>query len=201
VLVLAEAGRLDQAEELARGAHAATARARLPLPQLWFANGLGRVQLLRGRPVQAARWFREQLALSRELGQKLPFALAAAGLLTAGGWLEGTEVLAEAAAAWDAAGMSDDDPTMLPADLAVGAAWRRFRDGDLEVHLGVEEPEFVPARKAHPAFLVQNLATLRERIETAGYRVTDDVPLEGFYRCHVRDPFGNRIELVEPVSQ
>src|SRR4029434_8574310 len=58
-----------------------------------------------------------------------------------------------------------------PPELAPrGGVW--FRDGDLEVHLGVEEPEFVPARKAHPAFLVRNLSTLRERIETAGYRVT-----------------------------
>jgi catechol 2,3-dioxygenase-like lactoylglutathione lyase family enzyme len=80
-----------------------------------------------------------------------------------------------------------------PPELAPrGGVW--FRDGDL----GVEEPEFVPARKAHPAFLVRNLSTLRERIETAGYRVTDDVPLAGFHRCHVRDPFGNRLELVEP---
>ncbi|MDP9185579.1 MAG: VOC family protein [Actinomycetota bacterium] len=86
-----------------------------------------------------------------------------------------------------------------PPELAPrGGVW--FRDGDLEVHLGVEEPEFVPARKAHPAFLVRNLSTLRERIETAGYRVTDDVSLEGFHRCHVRDPFGNRLELVEPID-
>jgi catechol 2,3-dioxygenase-like lactoylglutathione lyase family enzyme len=86
-----------------------------------------------------------------------------------------------------------------PPELAPrGGVW--FRDGDLEVHLGVEEPEFMPARKAHPAFLVHDLATLRERIELAGYRVTDDVPLEGFHRCHVRDPFGNRLELVEPVN-
>jgi catechol 2,3-dioxygenase-like lactoylglutathione lyase family enzyme len=86
-----------------------------------------------------------------------------------------------------------------PPELAPrGGLW--FRDGALEVHLGIEEP-FTPARKAHPAFLVRNLATLRERIETAGYRVTDDVPLEGFHRCHVRDPFGNRLELVEPVTQ
>ena len=76
-----------------------------------------------------------------------------------------------------------------------GGVW--FRDDGLEVHLGVEEP-FSPARKAHPAFLVRNLATLRARIETAGYRVTDDVPLPGFHRCHVRDPFGNRLELLEP---
>ena len=86
-----------------------------------------------------------------------------------------------------------------PPELAPrGGLW--FRDEALEVHLGIEEP-FTPARKAHPAFLVRNLATLRERIETAGYRVTDDVALEGFHRCHVRDPFGNRLELVEPVAQ
>ncbi|MFI5055108.1 MAG: VOC family protein [Actinomycetota bacterium] len=86
-----------------------------------------------------------------------------------------------------------------PPELAPrGGLW--FRDAALEVHLGIEEP-FTPARKAHPAFLVRNLATLRERIEIAGYRVTDDVALEGFHRCHVRDPFGNRLELVEPVAQ
>ena len=74
-----------------------------------------------------------------------------------------------------------------------------FRDEGLEVHLGVEEP-FNPAQKAHPAFLVRSLDTLREKIELAGYRVTDDVPLEGYLRCHVRDPFGNRLELIEPIE-
>ena len=40
-----------------------------------------------------------------------------------------------------------------PPELAPrGGVW--FRDGELEVHLGVEEP-FTPGRKAHPAFLVQ----------------------------------------------
>ena len=84
-----------------------------------------------------------------------------------------------------------------PPELAPrGGVW--FRSGGLEVHLGIEEP-FTPARKAHPAFLVRDLPSLRERIEDAGYRVTDDVPLAGFHRCHVRDPFGNRLELVEPA--
>ena len=84
-----------------------------------------------------------------------------------------------------------------PPELAPrGGVW--FRSGGLEVHLGIEEP-FTPARKAHPAFLVTGLETLRARIEAAGYRVTDDVPLEGYHRVHVRDPFGNRLELVKPV--
>ena len=64
-----------------------------------------------------------------------------------------------------------------PPDLAPrGGVW--FRDEGLEVHLGIEEL-FTPAAKAHPAFLVVDLETLRERIQAAGYRVTDDVPLEG----------------------
>ncbi len=78
-----------------------------------------------------------------------------------------------------------------------GGVW--FRRGDLEVHLGVEETAFRPADKAHPAFLVQGLETLRERIEAAGYRVTDTVQIEGFQRVYVRDPFGNRVELIEPA--
>jgi catechol 2,3-dioxygenase-like lactoylglutathione lyase family enzyme len=76
-----------------------------------------------------------------------------------------------------------------------GGVW--FRRRDLEVHLGVEE-RFSPAVKAHPAFLVSDVEGLRSRIESAGYRVTDTVQLEGFHRVYVRDPFGNRVELIEP---
>ena len=84
-----------------------------------------------------------------------------------------------------------------PAALAPrGGIW--LRSGDLEVHLGVEEG-FQPAVKAHPAFLVQGLEKLRARIEEAGYKVIDTVQLEGFHRIYVRDPFGNRLELIEPA--
>lgn len=84
-----------------------------------------------------------------------------------------------------------------PADLSPrGGVW--FRTGDLEVHLGMED-QFSPAVKAHPAFLVDGLETLKARIEAAGYRVTDTVQIEGFHRVYVRDPFGNRVELIEPA--
>ena len=85
-----------------------------------------------------------------------------------------------------------------PSELAPrGGIW--FRSGELEVHLGVEREDFTPARKAHPAFIVNGLDSLRERLEVAGYRIDEDVQLEGYRRFHVRDPFWNRLELVEPV--
>ncbi len=85
-----------------------------------------------------------------------------------------------------------------PSELAPrGGLW--FRSGSLEVHLGVEREDFTPARKAHPAFVVGGLGELRDRLEAAGYRIDEDVQLEGYRRFHVRDPFGNRIELVEPA--
>ncbi|MBI3648549.1 MAG: VOC family protein [Actinobacteria bacterium] len=77
-----------------------------------------------------------------------------------------------------------------------GGVW--FRSGALGIHLGVEEG-FRPAVKAHPAFLVRGLEKLRARIEEAGYKVTDTVQLDGYSRVYVRDPFGNRLELIEPA--
>ena len=68
----------------------------------------------------------------------------------------------------------------------------------LTVHLGVDK-NFVPARKAHPAFIVDGLGDIVEKAGRAGYKVEDeDEPIEGCERRHVQDPFGNRIELIEP---
>jgi catechol 2,3-dioxygenase-like lactoylglutathione lyase family enzyme len=85
-----------------------------------------------------------------------------------------------------------------PLNLAKrGGCW--FERGSLKVHLGVEM-DFQPARKAHPAFLVEDLATLIAAFEVAGYTFNSDEPLEGYDRIYINDPFGNRIELMEPLS-
>lgn len=76
-----------------------------------------------------------------------------------------------------------------------GGAW--FERAGVKIHLGVEA-DFRPARKAHPALLVEDLAALVERLRAAGHDVKDDEPLEGYDRVYVTDPFGNRIELMEP---
>ena len=76
-----------------------------------------------------------------------------------------------------------------------GGCW--FERGELKIHLGVET-EFRPARKAHPALLVSDLRTLSKKLKSFGYRVQDDEAMEGFDRIYVEDPFGNRIEFMQP---
>lgn len=86
-----------------------------------------------------------------------------------------------------------------PPDLAKrGGAW--FQSGDVQLHLGVEA-DFRPARKAHPAFLVEDLNALITRVQDAGYETdTSQPPLDGYRRAHIFDPFGNRIELMERLT-
>jgi catechol 2,3-dioxygenase-like lactoylglutathione lyase family enzyme len=85
-----------------------------------------------------------------------------------------------------------------PTQLAArGGCW--FERGSLKVHLGVEQ-DFRPARKAHPAFVVDGIGELARKIQNAGHRVVDGGPSEGYKRVYADDPFGNRIELMEPLD-
>jgi catechol 2,3-dioxygenase-like lactoylglutathione lyase family enzyme len=79
-----------------------------------------------------------------------------------------------------------------PPNLAKrGGCW--FILGSVKLHMGVEN-DFRAARKAHPALLVEDLPALKTLIEA-------DEPLPGYYRIYVDDPFGNRIELLEPQDE
>jgi catechol 2,3-dioxygenase-like lactoylglutathione lyase family enzyme len=75
-----------------------------------------------------------------------------------------------------------------------GGVW--FESGAVRLHLGVER-DFRPARKAHPALLVDDLAALVARLRDTGIAALADEPLAGYERVYVSDPFGNRIELME----
>jgi catechol 2,3-dioxygenase-like lactoylglutathione lyase family enzyme len=82
-----------------------------------------------------------------------------------------------------------------PATLAArGGLWLRLAGAEL--HLGVEA-EFRPARKAHPAFEVDDLGALRDRLRGHGVPVRDDQLLPGRKRFYADDPFGNRLEFVD----
>lgn len=84
-----------------------------------------------------------------------------------------------------------------PPNLAArGGVW--FEAGELKLHAGVDK-DFRPARKAHPALITTDLAALVARLQAAGVSIAQDEPLEGYERVFVADPFGNRIELLQPV--
>lgn len=85
-----------------------------------------------------------------------------------------------------------------PANLATrGGCW--FVDGCVKIHLGIEK-DFRPARKAHPAFLVEDVRGLAARLTAAGCTISEDEQLAGYDRVYVYDPFGNRIELMQRLD-
>ena len=81
-----------------------------------------------------------------------------------------------------------------PVLAARGGCW--FRAGAAVLHLGVEAP-FAPARKAHPAFLVdrsrRGCRQLSPKPVTSASAGDGDIP--GVRRFHTFDPFGNRLEF------
>jgi catechol 2,3-dioxygenase-like lactoylglutathione lyase family enzyme len=91
-----------------------------------------------------------------------------------------------------------------PAELAArGGAW--FRGPGFDLHVGIEK-EFAPAKKAHPALLVDDLEALAARLAEAGYPVRRDtllvIPDAGEYEhFYADDPVGNRLEFLQRVAR
>lgn len=87
-----------------------------------------------------------------------------------------------------------------PESLAArGGVW--FQCGHQQLHLGVEE-DFRPAKKAHPAFVVDDLDAIAWSLEAQGFRVVaDSVQLAGSRRAFTEDPFGNRVELTQRIAE
>jgi catechol 2,3-dioxygenase-like lactoylglutathione lyase family enzyme len=74
-----------------------------------------------------------------------------------------------------------------------GGCW--FRKNMAVLHLGVDQ-SFIPARKAHPAFIVRDIDTFRRTLEQRQVSIIDDTSLPHVRRFFVFDPFGNRIEFL-----
>lgn len=74
--------------------------------------------------------------------------------------------------------------------------------GDQEIHVGVEESAARRETKAHLAYEVDDLAQWRARLTTAGMTLQTSTPIPGYDRFEFRDPFGNRIEMIQrlPLS-
>jgi catechol 2,3-dioxygenase-like lactoylglutathione lyase family enzyme len=81
-----------------------------------------------------------------------------------------------------------------PVLAARGGRW--YQRDDAVVHLGVD-PDFTAATKAHPALVVDGYDELLERLRISHVVIRPDESIPGRRRCHVDDPVGNRLELID----
>ena len=87
--------------------------------------------------------------------------------------------------------VEEEKPTRLQSR---GGCW--FRWGSCKVHVGGDE-DFQPQRKAHPAFVVDEIDVLSDRLTQSGHDVVWDNAIPGSRRFFTADPFGNRIEFLQ----
>lgn len=79
-----------------------------------------------------------------------------------------------------------------------GGFWVQL--GAAQIHLSLEDGVDRHATKAHVAYQVSDLAHWRAQLESAGCKVLDSVPIPGYDRFETRDPFGNRVEFIQPLA-
>ena len=78
-----------------------------------------------------------------------------------------------------------------------GGFWVQL--SDMQVHIGTEDGVDRTATKAHLAYQVDNVQAWKARLEQAGIQILDSVPIPGYDRFEFRDPFGNRVEFIQPL--
>jgi catechol 2,3-dioxygenase-like lactoylglutathione lyase family enzyme len=81
-----------------------------------------------------------------------------------------------------------------PVLAARGGRW--YQRDDAVIHLGVD-PHFSAATKAHPALVVESYDELLDRLAQADVEIRPGDSIPGRRRCHVSDPVGNRLELID----
>lgn len=81
--------------------------------------------------------------------------------------------------------------------LARGGFWVAL--GDLQVHIGVEDNFDRLQTKAHLAYQVDNVPAWRDKLIAHGFEIGESIPIKGYDRFEFRDPFGNRLELIQVV--
>lgn len=80
-----------------------------------------------------------------------------------------------------------------------GGFWLQL--GNAQVHIGAEEGVDRKATKAHIAYEVDNLDALRGVLAQRGIEAKSGIPIPGYERFEFRDPFGNRVEIIERSSR
>ncbi|HWJ83619.1 MAG TPA: VOC family protein [Nocardioides sp.] len=114
----------------------------------------------------------------------------------------------DAARRFYGAGLGMTEVAKPEALAARGGCWFRAYDDAgavaAEIHIGVEDP-CAPARKAHPALVLDAVADLEAvagRIDAGGFDVdwSQRTTFDGYERFHAFDGAGNRVEVLAPVG-
>lgn len=80
-----------------------------------------------------------------------------------------------------------------------GGLW--IQVGGRQVHLGIQDDIDRHNSRSHLAYQVDNAAAWRSYLETNGVEIGDSVPISGHERFEFRDPFGNRVEFIQPIDE
>ena len=78
-----------------------------------------------------------------------------------------------------------------------GGLW--LEAGNAQVHLSIQDGYDPSKTKAHLAYEVDNLGETKQLLKDKGFEVVDNISVAGLTRANVRDPFGNRIEILQRV--
>ncbi|MBZ0288952.1 MAG: VOC family protein [Anaerolineae bacterium] len=79
-----------------------------------------------------------------------------------------------------------------------GGFWLQV--GDRQVHVGTEDGFDRLTTKGHIAYQVDDVAAWRERLSQNGIEPDNSIPIPGYDRFEFRDPFGNRVEMIQAIS-
>jgi DNA-binding CsgD family transcriptional regulator len=172
VFALTEAGRLAEAEQLARAGAQAVASQRVPIAQIFFAANLGRVATLQGRLATARRYYAEAAGLAEASRFAGPRRLALSGLALA------CAMLGDADAA-----------TIALAERAIGPAFG-FREP--EQHLAEAWAALVSRR---PTDAAQRLRNAAAQAASTGHRTAESWLLHDLVRISGQDASARLREL------
>lgn len=79
-----------------------------------------------------------------------------------------------------------------------GGFWLQV--GDRDVHVGTEDGFDRLTTKSHIAYEVENLNYWRNRLEQENIKILEGIPIPNFDRFEFRDPFGNRVEMIQRIN-
>ena len=78
-----------------------------------------------------------------------------------------------------------------------GGFWLQV--GSQEVHVGTENNVDRNQTKAHLAYQVDDIIYWRDVMNRNSVAILDSVPIPGYERFEFRDPFGNRVEMIQEL--